>query len=58
MLLHDRLSGIAGHYWFGDWKERRGYRRCRYVGLAMNQLHLMLLAMAHNLRRMVVLSTA
>lgn len=44
--------------WFGDWKERRGYRRCRYVGLAMNQLHLMLLAMAHNLRRMVVLSTA
>jgi IS5 family transposase len=25
--------------WFGDWKERRGYRRCRYVGLKMNQLH-------------------
>jgi len=49
-------SGIEK--WFGDWKERRGYRRCRYVGLKRNQLHLMLLAMAHNLRRMVVLSTA
>ena len=49
-------SGIEK--WFGDWKERRGYRRCRYVGLAMNRLHLMLLVMAHNLRRMVVLSTA
>lgn len=49
-------SGIEK--WFGDWKERRGYRRCRYVGLRMNQLHLTLLAMAHNLRRMVVLSTA
>jgi IS5 family transposase len=49
-------SGIEK--WFGDWKERRGYRRCRYLGLEMNQLHLTLLAMAHNLRRMVVLSTA
>lgn len=40
---------------FGDWKERRSLRRCRYLGLQKNQLHFGLLAIAHNLRRMTVL---
>lgn len=40
---------------FADWKERRTMARCRYLGLAKNQLHFSLLALAHNLRRMTVL---
>jgi hypothetical protein len=48
-------SGIEN--WSGDGKERRDYRRCREVGLEMNQMHLTLLAMAHDLRRTVMLST-
>jgi len=42
---------------FADWKCRRSLARCRYVGLRQNQTHAWLLAMAHNLRRLVVLST-
>jgi IS5 family transposase len=41
---------------FADWKCRRSLARCRYVGLRRNQMHAWLLAMAHNLRRLVVLS--
>jgi IS5 family transposase len=40
---------------FADWKCRRSMARCRYVGLAKNQLHFSLLAIAHNMRRMAVL---
>jgi IS5 family transposase len=40
---------------FADWKCRSSMARCRYVGLAKNQLHFSLLAIAHNLRRMAVL---
>lgn len=42
---------------FADWKCRRSLKRCRYVGLRQNQLHAWLLATAHNLRRMVMLSS-
>jgi transposase, IS5 family len=41
---------------FADWKCRRSLARCRYVGLRQNQMHAWLLAIAHNLRRLVVLS--
>ena len=41
---------------FADWKVRRSLRRCRQVGLMRNPLHITLLAMAHNLRRMLVLA--
>lgn len=41
---------------FADWKCRRSLARCRYVGLPQNQMHAWLLAIAHNLRRWVVLS--
>lgn len=41
---------------FADWKCRRSLARCRYVGLRQNQLHAWLLAIAHNLRRLAVLS--
>ena len=41
---------------FADWKVRRSLSRCRYVGLMKNHLHITLLAMAHNLRRMFVLA--
>lgn len=41
---------------FADWKCRRSLGRCRYVGLRCNQMHAWLLAIAHNLRRLVVLS--
>ncbi|MGD9788419.1 MAG: transposase [Sulfuricellaceae bacterium] len=40
---------------FGDWKGNRSAARCRYVGLAKNRLHFTLLALAHNLRRWVML---
>ena len=42
---------------FADWKCRRSLARCRYVGLRQNQLHAWLLAIAHNLRRLTVLSS-
>lgn len=35
---------------FVDWMCRRSMGRCRYVGLAKNQLHFSLLAIAHNMR--------
>ena len=41
---------------FADWKVRRSLNRCRYVGLQKNHLHFTLLAMAHNLRRMMVMA--
>ena len=41
---------------FADWKVRRSLKRCRYVGLEKNHLHFTLLAMAHNLRRMMVMA--
>jgi len=41
---------------FADWKVRRSLNRCRYVGLEKNHLHFTLLAMAHNLRRMMVMA--
>ncbi len=40
---------------FAPWKCRRSMARCRYLGLAKNQLHFTLLAIAHNMRRMAVL---
>lgn len=43
---------------FADWKQRRGLRRARYVGLVRNTLHAWLLATAHNLRRWTVLAQA
>lgn len=43
---------------FADWKERRGLRRARYLGLARNTVHILLLAVAHNLRRWTVLAQA
>jgi len=41
---------------FADWKCRRSLGRCRYVGLRANQTHGWLLAMAHNLRRVVAIN--
>jgi len=41
---------------FADWKVRRSLNRCRHVGLEKNPLHFTLLAMAHNLRRMMVMA--
>jgi IS5 family transposase len=41
---------------FADWKVRRSLKRCRYVGLEKNHLHFTLMAMAHNLRRMMVMT--
>ena len=43
---------------FADWEERRGLRRARYLGLARNTVHILLLAVAHNLRRWTVLAQA
>jgi len=41
---------------FPDWKERRSLWRARDLGLARNTLHVMLLVVAHNLRRWTVLA--
>lgn len=43
---------------FADWKQRRSLWRARYVGLVRNTLHVLLLALAHNLRRWTVLAQA
>lgn len=43
---------------FADWKCRRSLHRCRYVGLRQNQTHAWLLAIAHNMRRLLLLSSA
>ncbi|HSY28735.1 MAG TPA: IS5 family transposase [Burkholderiaceae bacterium] len=37
---------------FGHWKQWQHYRRARYLGLARNQLELMLKAVAYNLKRL------
>lgn len=37
---------------FGHWKQWQYYRRVRYLGLAKNQLELMLKAVAYNLKRL------
>jgi transposase, IS5 family len=37
---------------FGNWKQWQHYRRARYLGLARNQLELMLKAVAYNLKRL------
>lgn len=37
---------------FGHWKQWQHYRRVRYLGLARNQLELMLKAVAYNLKRL------
>ena len=38
---------------FGTWKRSRGYRRARYRGWEKNQMHLTMVAVAHNLKRIV-----
>jgi transposase, IS5 family len=43
---------------FADWKCRRSLSRCRYVGLRQNQAHAWLLAITHNLRRALVISSS
>jgi IS5 family transposase len=40
---------------FATLKRRMGYRRVRYVGLVKNEAHLLLLAMAYNMRRAAAL---
>lgn len=40
---------------FGNLKQWQGYRRVRYLGLAKNQLELMLKAVSYNLKRLVKL---
>ena len=42
---------------FAIWKRHYGFWRVRYYGLARNQTQLTLLAIATNLKRMVVLTT-
>ena len=41
---------------FATLKRRMAYTRVRYVGLAKNQAHLLLLALAYNLRRAAALA--
>lgn len=43
---------------FAIFKKHMGYRRVRYIGLAKNQVQLLLLAFAYNLRRATVLAQA
>jgi transposase, IS5 family len=42
---------------FGHWKQWQCYRRVRYLGLARNQLELMLKAVAYNLKRLAGILT-
>jgi IS5 family transposase len=42
---------------FAVFKRRMGYRSVRYVGLPKNSAHLLLLALAYNMRRAVVLTS-
>lgn len=57
--LNHRWSKVRAkvEYAFADWKARRSLARCRYEGLKKNALHFTLLAIAHNLRRWLVLAT-
>ena len=43
---------------FATLKRRMGYTAVRYVGLVKNEAHLMLLAIAYNMRRAAVLTPA
>ena len=43
---------------FAVFKKHMGFRRGRYVGLVKNQAHLILIALAYNLRRASVIPTA
>lgn len=55
---HNRLIGpirAAVETVFATLKRRMGYVRVRYVGLAKNEAHLTLLALAYNIRRAAVL---
>jgi IS5 family transposase len=42
---------------FAVFKKHMGYRRVRYIGLIKNHAHLLLLALAYNMRRAVVLTS-
>jgi IS5 family transposase len=55
---HNRLIGAiraAVETVFATLKRRMGYTRVRYVGLVKNEAHLVLLALAYNIRRAAVL---
>jgi IS5 family transposase len=41
---------------FAVFKQRMGYRTVRYVGLVKNQAHLLMLALAYNMRRVAALT--
>lgn len=60
-LLHNKLiTPIRSRVetTFAVFKKHMGFRRSRYIGLAKNQAHLFLVALAYNLRRASVLANA